>query len=182
MAAHCGLPYSRHVADPSPSFRFLLRVRYGECDAQAIVFNARWGEYVDVAASEYMRVLLGTADPATSGVDWRLVKQTTEWRAPAHFDDVIELRVRTIRVGTTSFVLGTEARRLADGTHLVSCETVYVVVDVPTASPPEGGCAALPKEARRSATKRPVPEALRAALDRGAPGVVVDHAGAGPVA
>lgn len=145
------------MTDP---FRFLLRVRYSECDAQGIVFNARWGEYVDVAASEYMRVLLGTVDPGTSGADWRLVKQTTEWRAPGRFDDVIDLRVSTVRVGTTSFVLRTEARRFGDGTHLVSCETVYVIIDVP------------------SGTKRPVPDHVRAALERGAPGVVVDHAAA----
>ena len=38
-------------------FRFLFRVRYGECDAQAIVFNARWGDYVDIAVTEFARAL-----------------------------------------------------------------------------------------------------------------------------
>lgn len=141
-------------------FRLLLRVRYSECDAQGIVFNARWGEYIDVAASEYTRVLFGTVDPAVSGADWRLVKQTTEWRSPGRFDDVIELRVSTVKLGTTSFVLQTEARRYGSDTVLVACETVYVIVDV------------------TSGTKRPIPEPLRAPLERGAPGVVVDHAAA----
>lgn len=145
------------MSDP---FRLLLRVRYSECDAQGIVFNARWGEYIDVAASEYTRVLLGSVDPAVTGADWRLVKQTTQWRAPGRFDDVVELRVSTTRVGTTSFVLTTEARRHANGQVLVDCETVYVIVDV------------------ASGTKRPIPEPVRAALERGAPGVVVDHAAA----
>jgi acyl-CoA thioester hydrolase len=145
------------VTDP---FRLLLRVRYSECDAQGIVFNARWGEYVDVAASEYTRVLFGTVDPSVSGADWRLVKQTTQWRAPGRFDDVIELRVSTVKLGTTSFVLATEARRHRDGLLLVECETIYVIVDV------------------ASGTKRPIPDALRAPLERGAPGVVVDHAAA----
>lgn len=145
------------MSDP---FRLLLRVRYSECDAQGIVFNARWGEYIDVASSEYTRVLLGSVDPAVTGADWRLVKQTTQWRAPGRFDDVVELRVSTTRVGTTSFVLATEARRHADGLVLVDCETVYVIVDV------------------ASGMKRPVPDPLRAALGRGAPGVVVDHAAA----
>jgi acyl-CoA thioester hydrolase len=36
-------------------FRYYLRVRYSECDAQKIVFNARYGEYVDLAVSEFMR-------------------------------------------------------------------------------------------------------------------------------
>jgi len=148
------------VSESHEPFRLLLRVRYSECDAQGIVFNARWGEYIDVAASEYTRVLFGTVDTAVSGADWRLVKQTTQWRAPGRFDDVVELRVSTVRVGTTSFILATEGRRHRDGLQLVECETVYVIVDV------------------ASGTKRPISDPMRAALERGAPGILVDHAGA----
>ena len=37
----------RHQITP---FRYYLRVRYIECDAQKVVFNSRYGEYViDVA-------------------------------------------------------------------------------------------------------------------------------------
>ena len=43
---------------PSP-FEFRLRVRYGECDAQGVVFNARYGDYVDIAVNEYIRTLFG---------------------------------------------------------------------------------------------------------------------------
>ncbi|HUJ60231.1 MAG TPA: thioesterase family protein [Kofleriaceae bacterium] len=142
------------------AFRYLLRVRYGECDAQGIVFNARWAEYVDIAASEYTRALFGSVDPAVTGIDWRLVKQTLEWRAPGRYDDVLDIRVRTLRVGTTSFALATEFCRHGETAVLATAETIYVVVD------PAAG------------VKRPVPEACRAALERGAPGVVVDHAAA----
>ena len=45
----------------SAIFRFRFRVRYGECDAQQIVFNARWADYVDIAATEYTRALFGAA-------------------------------------------------------------------------------------------------------------------------
>ena len=44
----------------SAIFRFRFRVRYGECDAQQIVFNARWADYVDLATTEYTRVLFGS--------------------------------------------------------------------------------------------------------------------------
>lgn len=40
-------------------FEFRLRVRYGECDAQGVVFNARYGDYVDIAVNEYIRTLFG---------------------------------------------------------------------------------------------------------------------------
>jgi len=136
------------------TFRYRFRVHYHECDAQKIVFNARWGEYVDIATTEYGRVLFGGVDPASSGLDWRLVRQVTEWKAPGRFDDVIEARVSTLKVGTTSFTLATELWR--DHTLLVKVETVYVVVD------PEAG------------TKMPVPERHRAALERGTD-VVVDR-------
>lgn len=140
-------------------FRFRLRVRYGECDAQGIVFNARWGDYVDVAVTEFTRALFGSVDPAVTGVDWRLVKQTLEWRAPARYDDVLEARISTLRVGTTSFAVATEFRRLTDDASLASAETIYVTID-------------------RNGTKQAIAPAYRAALERGAPGMIVDHAGA----
>jgi acyl-CoA thioester hydrolase len=140
-------------------FRFLLRVRYGECDAQGIVFNARWGDYVDIAVTEYSRALFGSVDPAVTGIDWRLVKQTIEWRASARYDDVLDCRVSTVRVGTTSFVLMCRFNRHADGADLASAETVYVAFD-------------------RHGAKQPVGGTYRSALERGAPGVIVDHAGA----
>ena len=142
------------MADP---FRLLFRVRYAECDPQGIVFNARWGDYVDLAATEYTRVIFGGVDPAVTGVDWRLVRQVLEWRAPARFDDVLEARVRTTAVGTTSFTLATEFLR--DDNQLVTAETVYVIVD------PAAG------------VKRPVPERHRAALTNGAPGTLADYGG-----
>jgi acyl-CoA thioester hydrolase len=142
----------------SEPFRLLLRVRYGECDAQGIVYNARWVEYVDVAASEYTRVLFGSVEAATTGIDWRLVKQTCEWHAPGRYDDVLDIRVHTVRVGTTSFALATELRRYATGETLVTVETIYVAFDPKTAA------------------KQPIAAAHREALERGAPGVVVDQA------
>jgi len=144
------------VPDP---FRFLLRVRYGECDAQGIVFNARWGDYVDVAVTEYLRAMFGTVVPAAS-IDMRLVKQTLEWRASARYDDVLDCRISTVKIGTTSFTFATQFHRLTDGTHLATAETVYVACDL-------------------AGAKQPVTAAQRSTLERGAPGVVVDHAGAG---
>ncbi len=145
------------MAEP---FRFRLRVRYGECDPQKIVFNARWGDYVDIACTEYTRTVFGGLVSAEElGLDWRLVRQVLEWKAPAHFDDVIEAAVRTVRLGTTSFTLSTEFRRHPGGPLLATAETVYVVIDP------------------RAGTKLPIPDHHRALLEAGAPGKLVDHAG-----
>ena len=42
-------------AQPALPFSHRLRVRYGECDAQGIVFNANYLAYVDVALTELWR-------------------------------------------------------------------------------------------------------------------------------
>ena len=74
-------------------FTYFLRVRYGECDAQNVVFNSRYGDYVDVAVNEFMRAL-GFGEALINGdLDFQLVKQTTEWNAPARFDQVLALWV-----------------------------------------------------------------------------------------
>ncbi len=140
-------------------FRYYLRVRYIECDAQKVVFNSRYGEYVDVSINEFLRAM-GVLPEFTEGhLDFQLVKQTIEWKAPARFDDVLELSVAATRLGNTSFTLATEFRRAGgDGSVIVTAETVYVLVD------------------GRTLTKLTLPDALRAALQRGAAGLVTDHA------
>jgi len=135
-------------------FRYLLRVRYGECDAQGIVYNARWADYVDIAASEFTRALFGSI----TAMDLKLVKLAIEWRASARFDDVIAAHVTTTRVGTTSFETTTQLRRLGDDALLAIANTIYVAVDA-------------------SGAKRAIASDERAKLEAGAPGVVIDHAG-----
>ena len=140
-------------------FRYYLRVRYGECDAQKVVFNARYGEYVDLATTEFLRAL-GYGEELISGdLDFQLVKQTLEWKAPARFDQVLEVAVWAQHLGNTSFTLAAEFRAAGEDPVLVTAETVYVLV------------------AAHTMAKTPIPAQLRSAMEKGAPGVVSDHAG-----
>jgi acyl-CoA thioester hydrolase len=141
-------------------FRYYLRVRYGECDAQKVVFNARYGDYVDLATMEFLRVL-GYSDELSSGeLDFQLVKQTFEWKAPARFDQVLEIAVSAKHIGNTSFTLASEFRIAGDHDRvIVNVETVYVLVT------------------QHTLVKTPVSPQLRAAMEKGAAGVTVDHAG-----
>jgi acyl-CoA thioester hydrolase len=145
-------------------FRFYLRVRYGECDAQKVVFNARYGDYVDLGFTEFLRALGYAEAVATGALEFQLVKQTFEWKGSARYDDVVELSPRVTRLGNTSFTLFTEMRIAGSGDAGVgevfaTAETVYVHVD------------------GASFRKQALPAKVRDALERGAPGVVVDHAG-----
>ena len=140
-------------------FRYYLRVRYIECDAQKVVFNSRYGEYVDVSINEFLRATGMLAAFVDGHFDFQLVKQTIEWKAPARFDEVLELSIATTRLGTTSFTVRTDFRIAGEDRVIVVIETIYVLVDA------------------RTLTKLPLPDALRAALEQGAAGRVTDHAG-----
>ena len=142
---------------PQP-FRYYLRVRYQECDTQGVVFNARYGDYVDIATMEFFRQIGFAAEVASSELDMQLVKQTTTWQAPARNNQVLEISVASQTLGNTSFPLRAQFR--IAGTEPLTCEieTVYVRVDAKTL------------------TKQPLGDRLRACLERGASGVTVDHA------
>ncbi len=105
-------------------FRYYLRVRYGECNAQKVVFNARYAEYVDLATTEFLRAL-GYGGQLFSGeLDFQLVKQTIEWKAPARFDQVLEISVFAKSLGNTSFTLAAEFRIAGHAHLLATAETV----------------------------------------------------------
>ena len=139
-------------------FRYFLRVRYNECDAQKVVFNSRYGDYVDLAVGEYFRSLGFEKEIQTAELDYQLVKQTTQWFAPARYDQVLEITVATVNLGTTSFTLRTEFRIAGADTVIASSETVYVHVD------------------NKTLTKAPLTGRMREALSQGALGLSVDHA------
>lgn len=142
----------------SHPFRYYLRVRYGECDAQRVVFNPRWADYVDIGSTEFFRALGFGEALATGALDYQLVKLTLEWKAPARFDQVLELSIYATKLGNTSFTVVTEFRIAGHETVVCKAETVYVNVD------------------SKTLTKLPLSKEMRAALEAGAVGKTVDHA------
>ena len=143
------------AADP---FRYYVRVRYIECDAQKVVFNSRYSEYVDVGMTEFLRAAGIQHEFAHGPLDFQLVKQTIEWKAPAHFDEVLELSITATKLGTTSFTVFVEFRVAGHDRVIVTIETVYVLVEAATL------------------TKMPLPDRIRTALAEGARGKITDHA------
>ena len=141
-------------------FRYYLRVRYQDCDAQHVVFNSRYSEYADQMSIEFMRAALPRPTDGFDGTfEIQTVRQLIEWKAPARFDNVLEVAAWVSRIGTTSFTLNAEMRRAGEALVLATTETTYVRVD--------------PK----SFTKREIGPEMRAALEAGARGKATDHAG-----
>jgi acyl-CoA thioester hydrolase len=150
-------------------FSYRLRVRYPECDAQAIVFNARYGDWADLATTEFLRVLLQDTKGGVP-MDYRLVSQTKTWRRPARFDDIIECLLHVSNVGSSSFRVQTSLFKwradtgclpYQDAELLAEIQTTYVQVDA------------------NKGEKLAISEALRSRLLAGAPDSCTDHAGVG---
>jgi acyl-CoA thioester hydrolase len=116
---------------PEP-FVHHLRVRYHECDAQGIVFNANWLTYFDVTLTEWFREAFGSyrALMEEFGGDVVLAETTVRFRGSASFDEDLAISVGVEHFGTTSMVALFTARR-GDET-LVEGRTVYVFVDPAT--------------------------------------------------
>lgn len=143
-------------------FRFRFRVRYGECDAQGVVFNARYADFVDISVNEYVRTLFGNyQNLLDQDLDIQVVSLTMNWKAPAKFDEVLEARIRTGRIGNTSFTLHLEFLRYGDEAFIADADITYVVIQ-----PSVMG-------------KVTIPDHIRQLLEAGAPGGLISHAGEG---
>ena len=142
-----------------PDFRYLLRVRYSECDAQSVVFNSRYGDYVDVAITEYFRVLFGGFQELTKrGLDSQVVNLTTNWQDSAKFDQVLCLSVSLSHIGNSAFSLKVEFTEYGSQRKIAVSDITYVMVD------------------SKDFQKTLIPNWFRLKLSEGAGGIIVDHA------
>ena len=102
-----------HLRCPPVSdvFRHRIRVRYGECDLQGVVFNANWLAYFDVVITELWRQrVIDYLDMIDRGVDMVVAEARVSFRGPARFDEVVEFELRVARLGETSFSSAIEAK------------------------------------------------------------------------
>jgi acyl-CoA thioester hydrolase len=109
-----------------------VRVRYGECDQQGVVFNAHFLAYFDIAITELFRAAFGRLGGyqamADRGVEFVVAEAGLRYHRPAHFDDELTLETAITRLGTTS--LTTSYRILRDGELLVEGTLRHVLVEL----------------------------------------------------
>jgi acyl-CoA thioester hydrolase len=112
----------------APPFSHRLRVRYGECDAQGIVFNANYLAYVDVALTELWREAFGSYGAMVArGVDTVVHESNLLFRASARFDELLTIAGGFEPLGRTSAVLRLSFSREEE--LLVEARQRYVFVD-----------------------------------------------------
>jgi acyl-CoA thioester hydrolase len=116
-------------------FRFHhdIRVRFADTDLQGIVFNGNYMTYYDVAWTEYFRAAgFEWKDLLALGVDTVLARTTMEFKAPARFDEILEVHTRVSKIGTTSLTFEFEIYPQAEDRLIGSATSLYVCVDPKT--------------------------------------------------
>lgn len=109
-------------------FSFPLRVRFGECDPQGIVFNANYLGYFDHAFTELWREAFGSyASMVERGVDMVLAEVNLTFTGSGRFDDLVEIELTIERLGTTS--MHSRLELLREGESLVQARMRHVLVD-----------------------------------------------------
>jgi acyl-CoA thioester hydrolase len=128
-------------------FRHRLRVRYGECDPQGVVFNANYLAYFDVILTEFWREAIGDymAMIEEHGADMVVAESRIGFKSPAAFDDQVDFELRVARLGTTALTCHIDAR--VGERLVVEGEMRHVFIDPATKA------------------KRPMPEPIRAGLE-----------------
>jgi acyl-CoA thioester hydrolase len=125
--------------DRKPPFKYAAHARVGfsDTDAQGIVYYGRYLRYFDQARVEYHRHLGLLVGPA----EFVMRASTVVYEAPARFDDLLEVFVRTKRIGRTSVVTEYAAYRVDDDVLMCTAEQALVLVDLERRRPtpvPEG--------------------------------------------
>ena len=138
------------MAEP---FTHKMRVRYGECDLQGVVFNAHYLAYVDVAITELWRTAFGGyQEMLDRDVDIVVAEAQLRFHASARFDDELTLEATVTHMGITSIV--SRHRILRDDELLVECTIRHVFVDRPGADkegdPRDGRASAWPRSSSRT--------------------------------
>lgn len=119
------------------AFSTVLKVRYAEIDGQKVVFNSRYLEYADVAATEFWEWtgIAQALGPTWTETEFHVRRAEVDYLKPFVWGDTIRIWVRIERVGTTSLIKRYEMVNEASGELHCTIEMVNVNVHLPTGRP-----------------------------------------------
>jgi acyl-CoA thioester hydrolase len=114
-----------------PPFKFsaFTRVGFSDTDAQGIVYYGRYLPYFDHARVEYHRHL-DLLDSDVGDPEFVIRASHVVYEAPARFDDLLEVFIRTKRIGRTSATAEFSAYRVDDDVLMCTAEQTFVLVDL----------------------------------------------------
>ena len=120
-----GRPTDRH---PPFHYSALARVWFSDTDAQGVVYYGRYLPYFDHARLEYHRHL-GLLGHWAGASEFVMRALSVEYEAPARFDDLLEIFVRTTRIGRSSVATECVAYRVADDRLMCRAQLTTVLIE-----------------------------------------------------
>ncbi|MBI4912469.1 MAG: acyl-CoA thioesterase [Acidobacteria bacterium] len=103
-----------------------IRVRYAETDAMGIVHHAVYPVWMELGRSDLLRELgQGYADWEDQGVRITVADLWVRFRAPARYDELIQVRTRVLEAGRRRIRFGYVVHR--GETRLAEGETLHLV-------------------------------------------------------
>lgn len=124
------------LSDRHPPYRYsaLSRVWFSDTDAQGVVYYGRYLPYFDNARLEYLRHL-GLVRFWQGNPEFVMRALEVTYEAPARFDDLLEVYVRTTRIGRTSVTSEGAAHRVDDDRLMCTARMTLVLIDAVTRRP-----------------------------------------------
>jgi acyl-CoA thioester hydrolase len=107
-----------------------MRVRWSEVDPQGVVFNARYLDYGDIGVTEYWRAV-GFRFDVGDDMQFHVAHASVDYKKPIYPDEMIDLHVRTEKIGNTSMTVLIEIHGAAkdDLRSAIRCVQVHVDLD-----------------------------------------------------
>jgi acyl-CoA thioester hydrolase len=106
-----------------------LRVIYGDTDQMGVVYYANYFRYFEFSRSEFLRARGGSyTDFEKSGYGLPVIEAHCDYKAPARYDELLEIDVRLEELKRVSMRFAYLVRREADPTVLCTGHTVHACV------------------------------------------------------
>jgi acyl-CoA thioester hydrolase len=107
-----------------------IRVRFCETDLMGIVHHGSYVTYMEVARVEWLRRRgVKYADWAARGLHLAVVELTVQYRAPARFDDELDIETRLAEKRAASLRFDYRMVRVSDATLCAEGSTRLACVD-----------------------------------------------------
>lgn len=133
------------MIDPPNECTIEIRVRYAEVDAMGALHHSRYWVYFEMGRTELLREGgIVYRDLEAEGIFFVVARCAARFRAPARYDDLLNLTTRVTRSGAARIDHAYELMRPADGILVATAETTLACVDR------EGNIRAIPGSMRIS--------------------------------
>ncbi len=112
------------------TYNYQLRVRYRECDPMGVVYHAHYIDYFEAARTEALRDMgIVYKSLEDSGIQMPTIDLAVQYKQPAHYDDLLEIRVILKEPPRTRIRVDYEVRRVNEDVVLTTGHVTLCFLD-----------------------------------------------------